>query len=91
MANLAKLIIGFVLVLCFFFVGHCTWVTSEAYSSPSIVLASKSYDGSRRIFDDFRESYRWINQNTASDARIMSWWDYGYQLAAMSNRTVLGM
>lgn len=24
-----------------------------------------------------------------SDARIMSWWDYGYQLAGMSNRTVL--
>jgi len=23
------------------------------------------------------------------DARIMSWWDYGYQISAMANRTVL--
>jgi len=41
------------------------------------------------IFDDFRESYRWLSQNTAPDARIMSWWDYGYQISAMANRTVL--
>jgi len=27
--------------------------------------------------------------NTAPDARIMSWWDYGYQITAMANRTVL--
>jgi hypothetical protein len=27
------------------FAVHCTWVTSNAYSSPSIVLASYSHDG----------------------------------------------
>jgi len=68
---------------------HCTWVTSEAYSSPSIVLAAKMPDGGKLIFDDFREAYRWLNYNTAPDARIMSWWDYGYQISAMGNRTVL--
>jgi len=68
---------------------HCTWVTSEAYSSPSIVLAAKQPDGSKIIFDDFREAYRWLNYNTAPDARIMSWWDYGYQISAMGNRTIL--
>jgi len=44
---------------------HCTWVTSEAYSSPSIVLSAKQNDGSRIIFDDFREAYYWLRQNTA--------------------------
>ena len=68
---------------------HCTWVTSEAYSSPSIVLAARQTDGSRIIFDDFRESYFWLRQNTAPDARVMSWWDYGYQITAMANRTIL--
>ena len=29
-------------------------------------------------------------QNTAEDARVMSWWDYGYQIAGMANRTTLG-
>eukprot|EP01132_Coremiostelium_polycephalum_P009021 gene9021-11049_t len=76
-------------VLLILYAFHCTWVTSEAYSSPSIVLSAKQADGSRVIFDDFREAYRWISQNTAEDARIMSWWDYGYQLSAMANRTVL--
>lgn len=23
------------------------------------------------------------------DAKIMSWWDYGYQITAMANRTIL--
>jgi len=68
---------------------HCTWVTSEAYSSPSIVLSARGHDGSRIIFDDFREAYYWLRMNTPEDARIMSWWDYGYQISAMANRTVL--
>jgi len=42
-----------------------------------------------RSLDDFREAYYWLRMNTRDDARIMSWWDYGYQLAAMANRTVL--
>jgi len=76
-------------ILFIFYTFHCTWVTSEAYSSPSIVLAAKQSDGSRVIFDDFREAYRWLNFNTAPDARVMSWWDYGYQISAMGNRTIL--
>jgi len=78
-----------VTLMLVFFVFHCTWVTSEAYSSPSIVLAAKQHDGSRVIFDDFREAYRWLYWNTAPDARVMSWWDYGYQISAMANRTIL--
>ena len=39
---------------------HCVWATSEAYSSPSIVLSARSHDGSRIIFDDFREAYWWL-------------------------------
>lgn len=78
-----------VTLLLVFYTFHCTWVTSEAYSSPSIVLAAKQNDGSKIIFDDFRESYRWLNFNTPPDARVMSWWDYGYQISAMANRTIL--
>ena len=64
-------------------------VTSEAYSSSSIVLASNQHDGSRIIFDDFREAYYWLRQNTPEDAKVMSWWNYGYQITAMANRTIL--
>ena len=44
---------------------------------------------SRTILDDFREAYYWLRQNTHDKARIMSWWDYGYQIAGMGNRTTL--
>lgn len=71
------------------YVSHCTWVTSEAYSSPSIVLAARGAYGNRVIFDDYREAYFWLRQNTPPDAKVMSWWDYGYQITAMGNRTVI--
>ena len=43
----------------------------------------------RNILDDFREAYFWLRQNTDEHARVMSWWDYGYQIAGMANRTTL--
>lgn len=73
----------------FMFVLHCTWVTSNAYSSPSVVLSSKHPDGSMFLIDDFREAYYWLRMNTAEEARVMSWWDYGYQIGGMADRTTL--
>ncbi|KAL8849111.1 MAG: hypothetical protein Q9221_005880 [Calogaya cf. arnoldii] len=71
------------------FVLHCTWVTSNAYSSPSVVLASRLPDGSQHIIDDYREAYYWLRQNTPEKAKIMSWWDYGYQIGGMADRPTL--
>ncbi|KAF2498343.1 STT3 subunit of Oligosaccharyl transferase [Lophium mytilinum] len=71
------------------FVMHCTWVTSNAYSSPSVVLASRLPDGSQHIIDDYREAYYWLRQNTPENAKIMSWWDYGYQIGGMADRPTL--
>jgi len=87
--NIRSIVVVAVLMLLMMFAVHCTWVTSNAYSSPSIVLASYGNDGSRQILDDFREAYYWLWQNTDEDARVMSWWDYGYQIAGMANRTTL--
>merc|ERR1711953_1199427 len=87
--NIRSIVVVAVLMLLMMFAVHCTWVTSNAYSSPSIVLASYRQDGGRNILDDFREAYYWLWQNTAEDARVMSWWDYGYQIAGMANRTTL--
>lgn len=62
-----EIAVAFVGILTFFLITytfHCTWVTSEAYSSPSIVLSARSHDGGRIIFDDFREAYTWLKMNT---------------------------
>lgn len=87
--NVRSIVVVVLMMILMMFAVHCTWVTSNAYSSPSIVLASYSNDGSRVILDDFREAYYWLSQNTRDDARVMSWWDYGYQIAGMANRTTL--
>ncbi|RDA85654.1 hypothetical protein CP532_3556 [Ophiocordyceps camponoti-leonardi (nom. inval.)] len=82
-------VLSSVVVYLLMFVSHCTWVTSNAYSSPSVVLASRMPDGTQHIIDDYREAYQWLRQNTKEDAKIMSWWDYGYQIGGMADRPTL--
>lgn len=64
------------------YVFHCTWVTSEAYSSPSIVLSARAHDGARIIFDDFREAYTWLKMNTpeVSGFISMEFWSSRWRL-----------
>lgn len=56
--------VGVVTVMLITYTFHSTWVTLEAYSSPSIVLSARSHDGGKIIFDDFREAYYWLQMNT---------------------------
>jgi len=39
--------------------------------------------------DDYREAYWWLRDNTPEDARVLSWWDYGYQISGIGERTTL--
>lgn len=81
------LFIGFLMARFMF---HGSLLAADVYSSPSVILSNRDYTtGSKTIIDDFREAYYWIRQNTPEDAKIVSWWDYGYQLAGFSNRTTL--
>lgn len=43
--NIRSIVIVVVMMMLMMFAVHCTWVTSNAYSSPSIVLASYRPDG----------------------------------------------
>lgn len=87
---LSLLVIGGSAMLLLMFSYHATYVSSIAYSSPSIVIdAGRTRDGERVQYDDYREAYFWLRQNTDENAKILSWWDYGYQMSAMANRTVL--
>ena len=74
-------------------------------------MAAQRSNGDTVLFDDYREAYYWLRQNTPpvshslpstpkynfyilgiisfKDAKVMSWWDYGYQITAIANRTVL--
>ncbi|CAD6188574.1 unnamed protein product [Caenorhabditis auriculariae] len=87
--NVKTFVSVLLLIFLLMFVVHATYVTSNAYSHPSVVLQTASGNGDRLIMDDFREAYHWLRENTADEARVMSWWDYGYQIAGMANRTTL--
>jgi dolichyl-diphosphooligosaccharide--protein glycosyltransferase len=89
-AGLSILVIGLLTAILLTFNYHASFVSSMAYSSPSIVIdAGRMPDGTRVLHDDYREAYFWLRQNTDPESKILSWWDYGYQMSAMANRTVL--
>jgi dolichyl-diphosphooligosaccharide--protein glycosyltransferase len=76
------------------FYQHCHRL-APGLSEPQIMVRGQkkkgkdSADAQRgySILDDFRESYWWLRDNTPEDARVMAWWDYGYQITGLSNRT----
>merc|ERR1712062_437261 len=39
------------------------------------------------IVDDELKGYQWFKKNTPKDSRVMSWWDYGYQITGIGYRT----
>ena len=36
--------------------------------------------GQELLITDYLDSYEWLSKNTPEDARVLSWWDYGYQV-----------
>jgi dolichyl-diphosphooligosaccharide--protein glycosyltransferase len=58
-------------------------------SHPTIIAKAQTRDGQIVTIDDYREGYWWLRDNTPEDARIMAWWDYGYQITAIANRTTI--
>merc|ERR1712038_2013328 len=58
-------------------------------SHPTIIMKARLRSGEEVKVDDYRECYWWIRDNTPKDARIMAWWDYGYQITAIANRTTI--
>eukprot|EP00435_Cladocopium_sp_Y103_P031164 s2296_g7.t2 len=67
------------------FLDFCEHKARWTLSHPQIVTKGK--DGS--LIDDYRQAYTWLKDNTPEDARVMAWWDYGYQIAGIANRTTI--
>ena len=58
-------------------------------SHPSIMFEATINDGKKVIIDDYREAYWWLRDNTPEDTRVMAWWDYGYQINGIAERTTI--
>ncbi|PBJ69487.1 oligosaccharyl transferase subunit [Trypanosoma cruzi cruzi] len=67
---------------------HCHQF-AEAVSGPQIIMRAQLRTGEIVMLDDYYVSYLWLRNNTPADARILAWWDYGYQITGIGNRTSL--
>jgi dolichyl-diphosphooligosaccharide--protein glycosyltransferase len=77
------------LLIAFRFTPH-SWHVAELLSEPQIMMRGHGPAGQKTVMiDDFREAYFWLRDNTPEDARVMAWWDYGYQINGMANRTTI--
>ena len=61
------------------------WITS-INTPPTILNGGTAYNVST---NDWKETLEWINLNTPPNSVIASWWDYGYWITTMSQRTTL--
>ena len=41
------------------------------------------------LVSDLAQAYSFLQSNTEESARVMAWWDYGYQLSALARRRTL--
>eukprot|EP00939_MAST-03C_sp_MAST-3C-sp1_P002343 g2343.t1 len=58
-------------------------------SNPSIMFQANLRNGDVIMIDDYREAYWWLRDNTPEDSRVMAWWDYGYQITGIGERTTI--
>jgi len=68
---------------------HYSRYMARGMSNPSIMYNARTRDGKTVLVDDYREAYHWLRDNTPEDSRVMAWWDYGYQIAGIANRTTI--
>jgi len=61
------------------------WITS-INTPPTILNGGTAYNVST---NDWKETLEWIKLNTPPNSVIASWWDYGYWITTMSQRTTL--
>jgi dolichyl-diphosphooligosaccharide--protein glycosyltransferase len=60
------------------------WISSIDFP-PTILTGGTSYPPS----NDWLETLEWIKLNTPEDSIVASWWDYGYWISTVAERTTL--
>ncbi len=53
----------------------------------AVSLANGGTSFSRVTFNDWIQTLQWIRQDTPANSVIVAWWDYGYWITVMGNRT----
>ena len=85
-AKVTKLGIATALLL-FILVAMPIWEGVEAARFPADI--ARSSVGIRAYIPDWLEACAWLRDNTPEDSVVCSWWDYGYWITIVANRTSL--
>ena len=88
--NLTKIIFPAVILILFIIPialpENNSWVTWADFT-PTVLNGNSVY--TNLASDDWKDATLWLKQNTPEDAIIASWWDYGYWITTLSERTTL--
>mmetsp|Transcript_37575 Transcript_37575/g.45894 ORF Transcript_37575/g.45894 Transcript_37575/m.45894 type:complete len:973 (-) Transcript_37575:47-2965(-) len=85
---LSLLFLGAFVLMGQSFKDYC-WMLCRSLSQATIVIKGRTRDGKEVLVDDYRDAYLWLKDNTPANSRILAWWDYGYQITAIANRTTI--
>jgi dolichyl-diphosphooligosaccharide--protein glycosyltransferase len=57
--------------------------------SHNSLMFKHNENGREVMIDDYRDAYFWLRDKTPEDSRVLAWWDYGYQITGIGNRTTI--
>lgn len=78
-------VISSVIVIALLTSANYYWLPQ--YSAPATILISGLQYELGAPVPDWLEALTWMRENTPQDAVIVAWWDYGYWITVMGNRT----
>jgi len=78
-ANVTRGLVFLLIISIYFYDGFCK--TGAYY------IVSRGYNPS--VIPDLEKSFNWIKNNTSENAVFFHWWDYGYWVQAIANRTTV--
>ena len=81
--SISGIVILLLMPLIFPFSGN--WINAS-YNPPTILNGGTSFPIAT---NDWKDSLEWIKNNTPEDSVIASWWDYGYWITTLSERSTL--
>jgi dolichyl-diphosphooligosaccharide---protein glycosyltransferase len=83
--KISSIVIIFILfVIPLVYPASTNWINAADFP-PTILTGGTSYPPS----NDWPETLEWIKTNTPEDSVIASWWDYGYWISTVADRTTL--
>ncbi len=66
-----------------------TYLCDQSPADSGVSLSNGGTIFSRSQLNDWVQALDWVRDNTPRNAVIISWWDYGYWLNVMGNRTTV--